>query len=212
MLIRNLTFFAAAFWASVAQAGDMVVVDARPLSECGRGSVIEARCLPAEDFFAPNGRLANFRDVLWMLGTVGLDGSESVAVLGDDGNAKDVVAAILFLAGQRSVTAVVARPDEAGSPGRQRGMTREKVYEAAMRDDRIVLPHETRAGSVIAAADDRSALVQFAAAYGRDDAVRVLLGGAGEHGAVSRQWWWLVVAAAGVIAVIIRWRKARCNC
>lgn len=218
MLIRGVTFFAVALWVSAAQAseGRTVVIDARPLSVCERGSVPEARCLPAEDFFGPDGRLANFRDILWLLGTAGLDGSESVAVRGEGDNAKHVVAAILFLAGQRSVTVVAGGDALPVLPGRRRGVTREKVYQAAMRDDRIVLPHELsryQTGAVITAAEDRRALVQFALAYRQDDALQVLLGGVGGSQASWRSWWWWLMAVAVVVtAGLFRWRKARCNC
>lgn len=127
----------------------VVVVDTRPLADCRAKSLAGARCLPADDFLGPHRRLPDARDILWLLGTAGLSGSETVLVVGQDPTARDFVAGLLWLAGQRSVQ-VLALPvahvlDGNAAPGRERGMIREAVFEAPMRDGALVLRDELRA-------------------------------------------------------------------
>ncbi len=127
-----------------------VAVDARPLAACREKSLAGARCLPAADFLAPNNRLPSARDLLWLLGTAGLSGEETVLVAGQDAVARDFVAGLLYVAGQRSVrvlTEPVGRLLEQGAaagPGRERGMIREAVFAAPMRDDLLLLRDELR--------------------------------------------------------------------
>ncbi|MDP2811126.1 MAG: hypothetical protein Q8O34_13345, partial [Rhodocyclaceae bacterium] len=85
------------------EASGAVVIDSRPLADCKRASLSGARCLPAEDFLGPQRRLPSERDILWLLGTAGLAGSETVLVVGQDATARDFVAGLLYLAGQKSV-------------------------------------------------------------------------------------------------------------
>lgn len=140
-----------AYVRAVADAPGAVVVDARPLAACREKSLVGARCLPAADFLGPHNRLPNARDLLWLLGTAGLSGSESVLVVGQDAVTRDFVAGLLHVAGQRRVR-VLAEPvgrllagGGDNSAGRERGMVREAVYEAPMRDDLLVLRDELRA-------------------------------------------------------------------
>ena len=129
---------------------DVVVIDARPLAECTARSLAGARCLPAADFLGPHNRLPSARDLLWLLGTAGLSGAEDVLVVGQEALARDFVAGLLHVAGQRSVrvlTEPVARLLEQGAaagPGRERGMIRAAVYEAPMRDGLLLLRDELR--------------------------------------------------------------------
>ena len=81
-----------------------VIVDVRPQELCLKGSLSGARCLPAADFFGPHGRLVNFPDLSWLLGTAGLSGSEHVFVVGISPLKRDFVAGMLYLAGQEKVT------------------------------------------------------------------------------------------------------------
>ncbi len=129
---------------------DTVVVDTRALADCRVRSLADARCLPAQDFLGPQRRLPSARDLLWLLGTSGLSGEESVLVVGQDAVARDFVAGLLWLAGQRSVRVLmepVGRLLESGvaaGPGRERGMIREAVFTAPMRDGLLLLRDELR--------------------------------------------------------------------
>lgn len=161
--MRRAVALAALLFALAAQAAEdfayvrampaeqgMVAVDARPLADCREKSLAGARCLPAEDFLGPHKRLPSARDILWLLGTAGLSGAESVLVVGQDAAARDFIAGLLYVAGQRSVhvlTEPVGRALEKGAagPGRARGMIREAVFAAPMRDALLVLRDELRA-------------------------------------------------------------------
>lgn len=130
-----------------ATAGDEVIIDSRPLAECTRASLPAARCLPADDFLGPHRRLPSERDLLWLLGTAGLDGSESVLVIGQDSTARDFVAGLLYLAGQRQVRVLgepLGRLPGPRSPGRARDMVRSAVFTAPMRAELWVLRDELR--------------------------------------------------------------------
>jgi thiosulfate/3-mercaptopyruvate sulfurtransferase len=140
-----------AYVRAVADAPGAVVIDARPLAACREKSLAGARCLPAEDFLGPQRRLPGARDLLWLLGTAGLSGRESVLVVGQEAVARDFVAGLLYIAGQRRVQ-VLAEPvgrvlagGGDNSAGRARGMIREAVFEAPMRDGLLLLRDELRA-------------------------------------------------------------------
>lgn len=131
-----------------AEAG-LVVIDARPAADCAAKSLPGARCLPAADFLGPHNRLPNARDLLWLLGTAGLTGDEEVLVVGAEAQARDFVAGLLHVAGQRRVR-VLAEPvgrllAENAAPGRGRGMIREAVFAAPMRDGLLLFRDELRA-------------------------------------------------------------------
>jgi len=111
-----------------------VVVDSRPRAVCVRRTLAGARCLPVADFLGPHGRLADPRGLLWLLGGAGLDGSEDVLIAGDDPLARDFVAGVLFLAGQRRVhildaklSAVLDRAPAMTGAGTPRAMTRRVI-------------------------------------------------------------------------------------
>lgn len=134
--------------ASVLAAG-AVTVDTRALEACAAKSIAGARCLPAAAFLGPHRRLADFREILWLLGAAGLDGGEHVLVAGDAPGARDFVAGVLYLAGHKRVS-ILSRSLSQGAglaadalgPGRERAMTREKVFQAPLRDHLIVLRGE----------------------------------------------------------------------
>ncbi len=138
-----------AYVRAAADAPGAVVVDTRPLAACREKSLAGARCLPAEDFLGPHKRLPSARDLLWLLGAAGLSGEETVLVAGQDAVARDFVAGLLYVAGQRSVRVLaepVARlPEQGAGPGRERGMIRETVFTAPMRDGLLLLRDELRA-------------------------------------------------------------------
>lgn len=118
------------------------VIDSRPLADCKRASLAGARCLPAEEFLDPRRRLPSERDILWLLGTAGLDGSETALVIGEDASARDFVAGLLYLAGQKSVRILsgpMPRLDGRAAGGQERGMVRSAVWTALMRDGLWVL-------------------------------------------------------------------------
>ena len=118
------------------------VIDSRPLADCKRASLAGARCLPAEEFLDPQRRLPSERDILWLLGTAGLAGSETALVVGQDASARDFVAGLLYLAGQKSVrilSGTMPRLDGRAAGGQERGMVRSAVWTAPMRDGLWVL-------------------------------------------------------------------------
>ncbi len=143
------------------------VVDTRPVAACQERSVKGARCLPPAEFLGPHRRLAAMPDVLWVFGAAGLSGEELVLVTGDEPVARDFVAGLLHLAGQRRV-AVLRTPigQAAGLPpeylgaGTARGMVREKVFQAPVREDlwlfRSELATRLAGGVTIALLDGRS--------------------------------------------------------
>jgi thiosulfate/3-mercaptopyruvate sulfurtransferase len=137
-----------AYVRAVPQESGVVVIDARPSADCGAKSLPGARCLPAADFLGPHNRLPGARDLLWLLGTAGLTGAEDVLVVGAEAQSRDFVAGLLHVAGQKRVR-VLAEPvgrllAQDAAPGRGRGMVREAVYAAPMRDDLLLLRDELR--------------------------------------------------------------------
>ena len=128
----------------------IVVVDTRPVEACKLRSLAGAICLPAADLLGPHRRLPGEHDLLWLLGTAGLKGDEMVLVVGQDATARDFVAGLLYISGQRRLrvlTEPMGRLLESGigtGPGRERSFAREKVFEATMRDGLVVLRDELR--------------------------------------------------------------------
>ena len=181
--LLSLTFLAAPAWAASdfaytlkVGAGD-AVIDSRPLADCKRASLPGARCLPAEEFLDPQLRLPSERDILWLLGTAGLAGSESVLVVGQDATARDFVAGLLYLAGQKSVRILTGPMPRLAGGGKARGMVRSAVWTAPMRDHLWVLgadilrdkpplvdaggPKPTAANGVVIASDAYQAIARF---------------------------------------------------
>ncbi len=147
-----------------------VVVDTRQRALCERRSVAGGLCLSPRVFQDRCGRLPSFRNVRWLLGTMGLTGSETAVVAGDDGTARDFVAGLLYLAGQRrvevirgSLTGWLDRHPRAAGTGRTRGVFREAIYVAWPRTRLVVLHrelaaflrHGPRAGLVDGGSGDR---------------------------------------------------------
>ncbi len=125
-----------------------ILLDVRPQEFCGKQNLPGARCIPVSDFFGPHGRLVNFPDLKWLLGTVGLSGSENVVVAGTSPVERDFVAGILFLAGQQKVT-ILANPIQKEidktknqTPGLIRNKTRLAVHHTPIRDELIILRNE----------------------------------------------------------------------
>lgn len=143
-------------------------IDVRPLEICLKASLPGARCLPPTEFLGRRGQLPSERDLLWLLGAAGLDGSERVIVAGDSVGAREFVAGLLYLAGQREVrildldlTPLVKLASEA-APGQERALIRSTVFTAQMRDHlRIVATRELGETPAIVAPDAYSAIRRF---------------------------------------------------
>jgi len=92
-----------------ARTANTVVLDTRPAARCETRSVAGARCLPPSALLGPHGRLPAFRQLVWVLGTAGLTGRETVVVAGDDPQRRGFVAGVLFLLGQAQVRVLSPR-------------------------------------------------------------------------------------------------------
>ena len=79
------------------------IIDVRPEEQCVEITLAGAVCLPLEDIFADNTRLANFSGLFWLLGTLGLSGTETVTIVGDSEHRRHVAAGLLYAAGQNQV-------------------------------------------------------------------------------------------------------------
>lgn len=143
-------------------------IDVRPLGQCKQATLPGARCLPPSELLGQRGQLPSERDLLWLLGTVNLDGSERIVVAGDNSSAREFVAGLLYLAGQREVrvlstplTPLVAARGDA-TPGQERALIRSTVFTAPMRDALwVVDQRELGETSAIVAADAYTAIRRF---------------------------------------------------
>jgi thiosulfate/3-mercaptopyruvate sulfurtransferase len=147
------------------------VIDTRPLADCQRASLPGARCLFPAELLGPQRELPGERDLLWLFGTLGLTGAETVLVAGDTASGRDFVAGLLYLSGQRTVrvleqplSALLSSHAEA-TPGEARALIRSTVFTAPMRDALwLVHPQElavTAGESAIVAADAYTAIIRF---------------------------------------------------
>lgn len=134
---------------SLPEDGHWRMLDTRPLEQCEKRSIQGARCLAAEELLGHSSRLPSLRDIVWLLGTLGLEGRETVVVAGRPGEARDFIAGVLYLAGQRSVlvlqpplSRLIASGDYAFAAGQRRSMSRERHYVAMPRGAQIVLRRE----------------------------------------------------------------------
>lgn len=111
------------------------VIDTRAVEACERASLPGARCLPINNFVDGSGKHIGFHALRWLLGTVGLSGSEHVLIIGTTPAETRTVGALLYQAGQMQVsmlnTAFVAPPSAPG--GETRSITREVVFTAPVR-------------------------------------------------------------------------------
>jgi thiosulfate/3-mercaptopyruvate sulfurtransferase len=152
LLIANSAVAADLQYVTPAQADPhALVVDTRPEQRCMQHSIRGAHCLPATDLIGPRGGLPSFPDLLWAFGTAGLSGQETVLVAGSRPGNRDFVAGLLYLSGQARVqilTVPIARALKEGrfppGPGRGRGMLRNPIYTAQMRDRLLELPGDLR--------------------------------------------------------------------
>ena len=162
-------------------AGQAVVIDVRPAALCQARSVAGARCLPAAEFLDGRGRLAPWREILWLFTTVRLQGHETVIVIGDDATDRRFVAALLWLAGQRRVESIeqpVAALLAAGwraGVGQGRDFARRSPYTAPMREREIVLPGEACPPGTVRMTDPRRALAHWVKERLKGRSVPILL-------------------------------------
>ena len=88
---------------------DVVFVDAGTVAKCLEAARPGALCLSLDRVLNQEGRLANMRDVRWLLGSYGLTGKERVVIYADDEKTRDAMAAVLYLAGQGQVGRLIDR-------------------------------------------------------------------------------------------------------
>lgn len=129
--------------------GKALILDTRGRATCIKRSLAGAHCLPATDLLGPHGELPSFADIYWALGTAGLDGSETVLVTGDQPVMRDFVAGLLYVSGQESVEIldtpiknILRAGTHRAGEGKPRGILRQRIYHAGMRDKFLVLPGE----------------------------------------------------------------------
>lgn len=127
----------------------VVIVDTRAAARCQQRSLAGAHCLPATDLLGPSGELPNFADIFWALGTAGLDGSETVLVAGDNAQARNFIAGVLYLCGQAkieilkpAITHVLQTGAYSSGQGIPRAILRQRIYHATMRGTAMLLPGE----------------------------------------------------------------------
>lgn len=150
------------------------VVDVRAQDVCEKASLAGARCLPAADLFGGNGAPVDYHTLRWLLGTIGLTGQERVLVVADKTNDAAAAGALFALAGQRQV-AVLDRPvsvASGASGGSGRGITREAVFIAPMRDRLLAAPGDS---AEIASGAPAERLRRFARRYAEAAAVTLRL-------------------------------------
>ncbi len=92
---------------SLTAPADVVFVDAGTVAKCLKAARPGALCLSLDRVLNPEGRLANMRDVRWLLGSYGLTGDERVVIYADDEKTRDAMAAIFYLAGQDQVSRLI---------------------------------------------------------------------------------------------------------
>ena len=143
---------------------EAVVVDARPGPECLKATIPGALCLSLDNVLNVKGRLANIRDIRWLLGSFGLSGNEYVVIFADEAVRRDGMATILYLAGQ----ARVSRLDEGVAVelvgrGRSGALSREVSFSKKVRIRHLIPAPLGRM--------DQTELAEFVAEVNRDASV-----------------------------------------
>ena len=139
-----------------------VVVDIRAEDVCLDASLAGARCLPAEWFLSADGAAIGFHAMRWLMGTVGLTGSETLVIYDGaarPGDAAWAIAALAHLAGQQTVLLHMGPGVVKDTGGEGRSLSREAVYTAPMRTDEMTVTSKA-AGTL------RDRLIGFARAGG----------------------------------------------
>ncbi len=118
---------------------ETIVVDVRSLENCEEASLPGAKCIPLDKLLGSNGRLANLRDIRWLLGTAGLTGEETIALFSLSDKQRDAATAIFFLAGQAKILRLGSNP---GYPLNAKGAgtapSRAMFYSAMIRTANLV--------------------------------------------------------------------------
>jgi len=118
---------------------ETIVVDVRSLENCEEASLPGAKCIPLDKLLGSNGRLANLRDIRWLLGTAGLTGEETIALFSLSDKQRDAATAIFFLAGQRKVLRLGNIPMQAlSAKGAETALSRVSFYSAIVRTKHLV--------------------------------------------------------------------------
>ena len=124
-----------------------VILDTRPIIKCEKQTLPGARCLPANDFIGPHGRLVGFSNIAWVLGSAGLTGNESVLIIGRNPIKRDFVAGLLHIMGQAQVSIFIKSLNSVNGlkePGLERDTFRTAIWQAPIRNDAIIFKHELR--------------------------------------------------------------------
>ena len=127
--------------ADVALPEGYIVLDIRDEDTCYDRSPPGARCLPAEQLlYGQAGAPLGFHALRWALGTLGINGDETMVIYpGDQVEQSDAMAAasLLYLTGQREVMVHTGPALETDYGGLTRALWREVIYTAPMRLDAI---------------------------------------------------------------------------
>lgn len=124
---------------------ETILIDVGALDSCREASLPGAKCIPLDKMLGRNGRLANLRDIRWLLGTAGLTGAETIAIFSradQDSRAdkeRDAATGIFFLAGQRKVLRLGNIPMQAlSAKGAETALSRVSFYSAIVRTKHLV--------------------------------------------------------------------------
>ncbi len=132
-----------------ASGSKLVFIDTGPMESCLSSGFAGTWCLPADHFLYPDGQLAGFRDINWLVGTYGLEEDSVAVVFGDDEEDLRFVAGALFLIGAASVKLWKGEASDIGKltgSGRSvtQGLLRLNYFANPVRDRFIALDSELR--------------------------------------------------------------------
>ena len=132
-----------------ASGAQLVFVDTRPVQDCLSNGFSATWCLPPDHFLYPDGRLASFRDINWLVGTYGLMEDSVAVVFGDNEEDVRFVAGMLFLCGASSVKLWKGKASDIGQLTGSgysvtRGLLRLNYFANPVRDRYIALDRELR--------------------------------------------------------------------
>ena len=124
---------------SAGQLPDARIIDIQDEDACTTASLPGARCLPFNNFQRADGQTIGFHALRWLLGTVGLNGEETVLVIGGTTDQVKTVGGLIYQAGQHRV-AFLTTPFKSpinATGGEPRSFSREVVFTQAMLDNRL---------------------------------------------------------------------------